>query len=412
MVPSLPISRYVRSSFIQLCRSNQCIHQSIELNRIHHLMTHTLHSQLRRASVLDAKPDSLTVSPNAPSDNEFPLPDDDDDAMMPFDDDDEPHRPSLNLTTQTDSTGPASIGGLDHGDSLDHSRKRSSMTQPRAKKRRKIVIDNDHTELSNEHIKAMLAHTGDTLVEPLHPSTATAGSASTAVPRLPFDVLLTRPSLADDGHLAPELLEVWKRNTAKVAGKPFAYPLMEDDDDDDSMEEVRRNESQGEVTDNEPPLPLEEDEDDEPPMPFDDDDAAMPPPDDDDEEYPLVDSPMKHSTGSSSVEIGSPGAFVSLGLGSHNETDETVVSTTSKWHTHTIKVFQLLQQQMGRSDENKLPTLSYEALSQGCNRRIAAGVFLELLQLKTWDYIELNQDESYGDIVIAPGVKYDEPVVV
>jgi hypothetical protein len=28
-------------------------------------------------------------------------------------------------------------------------------------------------------------------------------------------------------------------------------------------------------------------------------------------------------------------------------------------------------------------------------------VFFELLQLKTWDYIDLDQDESYGDIKVS-----------
>jgi chromatin segregation and condensation protein Rec8/ScpA/Scc1 (kleisin family) len=38
------------------------------------------------------------------------------------------------------------------------------------------------------------------------------------------------------------------------------------------------------------------------------------------------------------------------------------------------------------------------------------GVFFELLQLKTWDFLELEQDESYGDILVAPGSRFDEEV--
>ena len=33
--------------------------------------------------------------------------------------------------------------------------------------------------------------------------------------------------------------------------------------------------------------------------------------------------------------------------------------------------------------------LSYKKLSAGCSRRTASGVFFELLQLKTWDFIAL-----------------------
>jgi cohesin complex subunit SCC1 len=56
-----------------------------------------------------------------------------------------------------------------------------------------------------------------------------------------------------------------------------------------------------------------------------------------------------------------------------------------------------LQSSMGREDETML---SYNKLSGGCSRRTAAGVFFELLQLKTWDFIELNQEEEYGDIEV------------
>eukprot|EP00957_Ditylum_brightwellii_P122917 9371618-Ditylum_brightwellii.AAC.1 len=47
---------------------------------------------------------------------------------------------------------------------------------------------------------------------------------------------------------------------------------------------------------------------------------------------------------------------------------------------------------------DKVASLSYNSLSKGCSRRTAVGVFFEMLQLKTWDFIELDQAESYGDI--------------
>jgi len=57
---------------------------------------------------------------------------------------------------------------------------------------------------------------------------------------------------------------------------------------------------------------------------------------------------------------------------------------------------------------DKQAQLSYNKLSSGCSRRTAAGVFFEMLQLKTWDFVELNQDKSYGDITITPGIRFDE----
>lgn len=86
---------------------------------------------------------------------------------------------------------------------------------------------------------------------------------------------------------------------------------------------------------------------------------------------------------------------------------DTVLSSAAKWHRHTVKVHGMLQNSMAASDdvatagnENKPKWLSYDKMSKGVSRRTAAGVFFELLQLKTWDYIDLDQDESYGDIKV------------
>ena len=52
------------------------------------------------------------------------------------------------------------------------------------------------------------------------------------------------------------------------------------------------------------------------------------------------------------------------------------------------------------ADGSKPELISYNNLSKGASRRTAAGVFFELLQLKTWDFIELDQDKSYGDVKV------------
>lgn len=97
---------------------------------------------------------------------------------------------------------------------------------------------------------------------------------------------------------------------------------------------------------------------------------------------------------------------------------DELVSSTAKWHKHTIKVYSLLKRNMvdpsRKEDENqgKPSVILFEDLSKGCSRRTAAGVFFELLQLKTWDYIELGQEESYGEIKIAPGTKFAEDAPV
>jgi len=77
---------------------------------------------------------------------------------------------------------------------------------------------------------------------------------------------------------------------------------------------------------------------------------------------------------------------------------------SSKWHPHTVKVLDMLKRNM----TDKSITLSYIELSKGCSRRTAAGVFFELLQLKSWDYIELEQNGEYADIVVAKGNKFEQ----
>jgi hypothetical protein len=72
-----------------------------------------------------------------------------------------------------------------------------------------------------------------------------------------------------------------------------------------------------------------------------------------------------------------------------------LVSSSSKWHKNTVKTLAMLKRNMGsdsaEGDEEKAPNLSYDKLSHGCSRRTAVGVFFELLQLKTWDFWNLNR---------------------
>jgi cohesin complex subunit SCC1 len=81
--------------------------------------------------------------------------------------------------------------------------------------------------------------------------------------------------------------------------------------------------------------------------------------------------------------------------------DDAVTSTT-KWHNHTLKVYKLLTANMSAEGNSALPhcVTFQELVQQQVSRRTAAGVFFELLQLKTWDFIDLDQDESYSIIMV------------
>jgi cohesin complex subunit SCC1 len=91
-------------------------------------------------------------------------------------------------------------------------------------------------------------------------------------------------------------------------------------------------------------------------------------------------------------------------------------SSNNKWHKHTVKVLQLLQRRMLPSEEEdeegaaeEKPTeVTFQDISHNCSRRTAASVFFETLQLKTWDFIDVEQDEEYGAIAITAGVRFAE----
>ena len=295
---------------------------------------------------------------------------------------------------------------------------------------------------------------------------------------LSYEQLFDRPALADDGGASPELLELWEQSaklrdefrqeqqpvTAALRGEPREPEEVEDDNDDeevdkrklrsgpkkqaagsnsaggddsvqeDSVEVARQGQNvdmdalpipEQDVEDAPIPpqdndldtqfLPAEEEE--EPPVIPDDDE---PPPTEPEAEHLQVDDAAERQRKSSL----SLGLVNSLGDDmeweneeeeDRQEAGEEIVSSSTKWHKHTIKVYSLLKSRMvppgasvSEEDADKEPYLSYNILSDGCSRRTAVGVFFELLQLKTWDFIELNQDEPYGDIVIAPGAKFAE----
>jgi len=85
---------------------------------------------------------------------------------------------------------------------------------------------------------------------------------------------------------------------------------------------------------------------------------------------------------------------------------DELLSSKTKWHKHTVKVFEMLKRNMNTSGGRE--HLNFDKLSNGCSRRTASSVFFELLQLKTWDFIELEQKQSYCDIKIIPGDRFSE----
>lgn len=383
--------------------------------------------------------------------------DDTDFGNIPFDDEEDAVRPtagresSINMSIQQDDslshTGGLSVGGLDVSNdtaiaSPPNRRKRASAVGPkRMRKRRKVVIDNENTELSNQHIKNMLADTSDIVRRRMHPSAWIPGQEASTHTRsdkdllfayLSYEKLFTRPALGDDGQLAPELLELWGRNTAPILGKPFPYQMRQDTDE--SMEEeedieATRQQRQSVGGEGEPARKEEEDENDFPPPDDQDefpreedepivwDDEAVPPQDESgfaNDMDGMDKSPSSQRSRQSIMSLGIANDLEDDIVGDdeedpRQEAGDSAVSSMGKWHKHTVKVFSMLKDNMAvpgegqdkAGGEPKPGQMSYDKLSTGCSRRTAAGVFFELLQLKTWDYIDLDQDESYGDIKVS-----------
>jgi cohesin complex subunit SCC1 len=66
----------------------------------------------------------------------------------------------------------------------------------------------------------------------------------------------------------------------------------------------------------------------------------------------------------------------------------------------------MLETQFEASEHASYNAISGVTRGNKVGRRTAAGVFFELLQLKTWDYIEVGQDGAYGDIDVSKGRKF------
>lgn len=127
-------------------------------------------------------------------------------------------------TLQRSDLGSLEISNLED-DEAPKKRKKEAGPK-RMKKRRKIVIDNNMTELSSDHMKAMLRDTSDVIMqdrfnigdwdeEDEETEDFTSSRMNMLFDSVPMERLLARPCLGDDGGLAPELLTLWGRNTVK-----------------------------------------------------------------------------------------------------------------------------------------------------------------------------------------------------
>mmetsp|Transcript_13392 Transcript_13392/g.32256 ORF Transcript_13392/g.32256 Transcript_13392/m.32256 type:complete len:655 (+) Transcript_13392:91-2055(+) len=408
-------------------------------------------------------------SDNEPADfGDIPFGDDDDDDIMMG----PPDTPGaggnddslLNLSLrESDAHNLSAISGLEESPAVAdaNSKKRPSQVTPRRRrrKRRKVIIDNDETELSTDHIKSMIANTSDIVRRQIHPAEPDEESSTLKKKKQSKNnnkISLTQPFLADDGHLHPALQKLFRDNFYRALDEPCPYKRkQEEGEDEDDVEQVRRD-AAGTASD------LEDDEqvstgggekaasadnndndssDNEPAdfgndfggdMMDDEEEDQLPPPEDNMDAPDLDDDEEDVLNHQGQVgELADLGLVNELALDSDDEDEDDENreaigdqnSNSTKWHKHTVRVLKLLQRKIkapGEQDDEddddddnneetqKQTHVQFEDLSHNCTRRTAASVFFELLQLKTWDFVELEQPEPYGDIAVSAGVRFSE----
>ena len=180
---------------------------------------------------------------------EIAFEDSEDEDRGPLQDDkDVPDDSLLQLSRASDVNDNTIISGLDESREETVGEKRPSPEpKRRRRKRRKVVIDNNATELSSEHIKDMIANTDDIVRRQVHP----AEEESVYKPQAqPYEPVLTRPFLADDGQLHPALAQLWRQNFYRALEEPCSYQRIEPVDDVEQVREERE----------EPASDMEEDE--------------------------------------------------------------------------------------------------------------------------------------------------------
>ena len=408
------------------------------------------------------------------------------DFNVPFGDDDsqdEQNRPprdpsfgastlgdsALDLSRDTLETNNASALGLSMDEDLqenNNNNKRESTAKPRKRrrKRRKVVIDNHQTELTNDHIRAMLQNTEDIVRPMLHPASVwdESGDSNTQTAPKTYALLvleerqkqqqqqqppkrnakkqpmeipsLTQPFLQDSNTLLhPKLQSLWKDNYWKALGQDCPYPKHQTADEVEALRRDQTNDddsSKGDASDLEVPQAEKMETADEPeeleefPTVLDDENEEeldVPVPDFGDQDEVALQRKSTDGNDDDLLDLGMVNDMV-LDSDEEDETEEDrqalgdVSSSSTKWHKHTVRVYKHLQKCIqdpnstaASEEETKPESVDFDELTKHVvSRRNASSIFFEMLQLKTWDFIEVDQDQAYGKIAISAGLRFGE----
>ncbi len=93
--------------------------------------------------------------------------------------------------------------------------------------------------------------------------------------------------------------------------------------------------------------------------------------------------------------------------GADDDADGTAAA--AKWHPNTVRMCKLLRARMRKLG---VGSLRFSAdVARGARRTKAANMFWEVLQLKTWGFVEVAQAPgAFKEIDVSPGARFEEPI--
>uniref|UniRef100_A0AAV1UP79 Double-strand-break repair protein rad21 n=1 Tax=Peronospora matthiolae TaxID=2874970 RepID=A0AAV1UP79_9STRA len=307
---------------------------------------------------------------------------------------------------------PGSIDGSTRA-SLDAALVNAQVETSRLKKKRKIARDSV-TELTSTYLKQGMVDTSDIT------RTREITYRKTAENKSDFDVhigadIFARPCMVD---MSDKLLSMFKY-TMKKRKFPFASEQKESNQTDD-IELTRRMSSTSRMSSNSTGLDVT----------MGSCDGSMLHDIEEENRFEFADmgpaEPERLDEGFPDYDIGAPfepqdqdleDLNVDIELGAVNDIrsdaqdgaalDHTDASTAQhKWHPHTVKVMKVLRQSLHDKEE-----VTYKQLTKKTqDRRTAAALFFELLQLKTLDYVDVEQAAPYADIKVSKAARFSEHI--
>jgi len=371
----------------------------------------------------------------------------------------QPNLPSVedsNIATAMKMEQPSILLSDDEDDESSSNKRRNPNQNPPRKnkrKRRKVYIDNDATELDSATLKSNLQDWSDCCRHRIHPAELLSSSSSHVHVSTNEDVRdrenvpeKIERLLLEGGNLIENLPSCLKelfhgenlslhRFTKKKEirmQEEMSREQQQQREEEEEIEEARMDAEMNQEHDYQQEQQHEEEElyAAEQDIILEGEELQAQEGEDEDEEqltFEMTEDPMlldesnpfpteegfKRQSLDSTFSLGAVNATVRTTSGQNKGNSS---NNSNEWHPHTTKVLHMLRQALAHDnvagnkeeekEKGKRDQLSYFSLVQHCKRHTVTSIFFELLQLKTLDYIELEQLSSRGDVLISRGKNF------